>query len=882
MTAGEALARDNMAGFNCAYLTVDHPRAFDEMMYILMCGTGEGFSVERMYVQRLPEVPETFHKTDTVIDVADSKVGWAKAFKELLSLLWAGQVPAWDVSKVRPSGARLKVFGGRASGAEPLDSLFRFTVNLFTHAAGRKLTDLECHDLCCKIADIVVVGGVRRSALISLSNLGSDRMRKAKMGQWWDEYPHRALANNSVVYTEKPDFQTFLAEWSALYESKCGERGIISRPALERQVTKYGRREGGHQWGINPCCFTGDMRLLTSEGYQRFDSLEGKSVSIVNINGDITKGSVWCSGEKEVVEVRFAGEKSSITCTPDHVFLTAGGEEVQALDLKGERLMPHYLYKKEWDDEDAFLAGYIQGDGAATRLNSAKHKGLEVHFGAKDGDIAEMFCQKVGVWYSREAKAIAEQFCIKAKILPERGFPKYFPYQFGHRGTGNSINADFLAGMYSANGCVIKGHRIAYKTTCRELADDLSSHLLNLFGIESYITVNKPTKVVFNNGEYTCRESYDVNISRFESVLKFATTIGFGQKYKQEALHKLVLAKAPMVSSVNPVGIAKVYDFTEPDTHWGIVEGVVVHNSEIILRPNQVCNLSEVVLRADDTKETIREKVVVATILGTLQSTLTNFRYLRSIWKKNAEEERLLGVSLTGICDNKFMADYNNDELKLFLEELRVLAVETNKDWAARLGINPSAAITCVKPSGTVSQLVNSSSGIHGRFSPYYIRRVRADKKDPLAIAMKQQGVPCEDDRHNPSVYVFSFPQKAPKGSVVASEETAIQQLERWKVYAENWCEHKPSVTIYYSDDEFMEVGQWVWDNFDILSGVSFLPRTDHVYEQAPYEAITKEEYTQLTKDMPVLDWDVLNQLELDDMTEGSQTLACVGGSCEL
>jgi len=557
MTAGEALSRDNVAGFNCSYLVVDHPRAFDELMYILMCGTGVGFSVERQYVQKLPELPEQFHTTDTVIDVADSKVGWAKAFRELLSLLWAGHIPSWDVSKVRPSGSRLKTFGGRASGPEPLDSLFRFTVNLFTHAAGRKLTDLECHDLCCKIADIVVVGGVRRSALISLSNLGSDRMRKAKMGQWWDEFPHRALANNSVVYTEKPDFQTFLAEWSALYESKCGERGIVSRPAMVRQAGKYGRRDSDWDFGLNPC-------------------------------------------------------------------------------------------------------------------------------------------------------------------------------------------------------------------------------------------------------------------------------------------------------------------------------------AEIVLRPNQFCNLSEVVLRADDTKETIKEKVVVATILGTLQSTLTNFRYLRSVWKKNTEEERLLGVSLTGICDNAFMADYNNDELKIFLEELRVLAVETNKDWAARLGINPSTAITCVKPSGTVSQLVNSSSGIHGRFSPYYIRRVRADKKDPLAIAMKQQGVPCEDDRHNPSVYVFSFPQKSPEGSVIASAETAIEQLERWKVYAEHWCEHKPSVTIYYSDDEFLEVGQWVWDNFDILSGVSFLPRTDHVYEQAPYEAISKEKYDELVAAMPGMDWEALNQLELDDMTEGSQTLACTGGSCEL
>ena len=557
MTAGQALARDNTAGFNCSYLPIDHPRCFDELMYILMCGTGVGFSVERSNVQKLPDVADEFYPSDTVIHVADSKVGWAKSFRELLALLWAGQMPSWDVSKVRPAGSRLHIFGGRASGPEPLVELFQYTEQMFRQAAGRKLTDLECHDLCCKIGEVVVVGGVRRSALISLSNLGSDRMRKAKMGQWWVDTPHRALANNSIVFTEKPDFQTFLTEWLALYESKSGERGMVNRVALDNKVSRYGRREAGHAWGMNPC-------------------------------------------------------------------------------------------------------------------------------------------------------------------------------------------------------------------------------------------------------------------------------------------------------------------------------------AEIILRPFQYCNLSEAVIRSTDTKADIIEKVRFATVLGTLQSTLTDFRYLRNIWKRNTEEERLLGVSLTGICDNKYMADYTNEELSTFLQELRQVAIDTNKEWSSKLGINPSTAITCIKPSGTVSQLVDSASGIHGRFAPYYIRRVRADKKDPLAVAMQNSGVPCEQDRNNDSVLVFSFPQKAPEGSVIASDEGAIEQLERWKVYAENWCEHNPSTTIYYSDDEFLAVGQWVWDNFDIIGGLSFLPRHDHIYPQAPYEPITETKYLELVAAMPAIDWALLDQLEHDDMTTGSQELACVGGSCEL
>ena len=554
MTAGVALDKDNVAGFNCSYMPIDHPRAFDEMMYVLMCGTGVGFSVERQYVNKLPEVAEDMHQTETIIHVVDSKIGWAKAYRELISLLYSGQVPTWDVSSVRPAGAPLKTFGGRASGAEPLVDLFKFTVDLFRGAKGRKLSSIECHDLCCKIAQIVVVGGVRRSALISLSNLTDDRIRRAKHGQWWIDNPQRGLANNSACYTEKPDFEAFLNEWSSLYESRSGERGVFSRVASQKQAAKNGRRDPEWDFGTNPC-------------------------------------------------------------------------------------------------------------------------------------------------------------------------------------------------------------------------------------------------------------------------------------------------------------------------------------SEIILRPNQFCNLSEVVVRPDDGPDDLKRKVRLATILGTLQATLTDFRYLRKKWKDNTEEEALLGVSLTGILDNVTLATVSLETANL-LEELREVAVETNKEWATKLGINQSAAITCVKPSGTVSQLVDSASGIHGRFAPHYIRRVRADARDPLCAVLENAGVPSEVDVMSPTTKVFSFYKKAPEGSIMAGDQTGMEQLHLWDMYQKHWCEHKPSITVYYRDSEFLEIGQWLYNNFDSCSGVSFLPYSEHTYQQAPYEAITEEQYLEGLKTMPeVVDWDLDEQ---EDNTEGAQTLACVGGACEI
>ena len=559
MTAGEALKRENIAGYNCSYIAVDRPQAFDEILYVLMNGTGVGFSVERQYVNELPRIADEFHSTDTTITVADSKMGWAKALKELVGMLYIGQIPRWDLSKIRPAGAPLKTFGGRASGPEPLESLFNFTVTVFQNAAGRKLTSLEAHDIVCKIAEVVVVGGVRRSALISLSNLSDDRMRHAKSGQWWNENAQRALANNSAAYSEKPDIGIFMDEWKALYDSKSGERGIFNRESAVWMASKNGRRNTeDYEFGTNPC-------------------------------------------------------------------------------------------------------------------------------------------------------------------------------------------------------------------------------------------------------------------------------------------------------------------------------------SEIILRSREFCNLSEVVVRTSDTRESLLEKVRLATILGTFQSTLVNFKYVSKSWRKNCEEERLLGVSLTGIMDCKY-TNGKDKNLKLLLKELKDVAVQTNEEFAKKLGINQSVAVTCVKPSGTVSQLTDSASGIHARHNPYYIRTVRGDKKDPLTKMMVDQGFPVEDDVMNPShTSVFSFPHKVDQGAVFRTDMTAIDQLELWKTYQEYWCEHKPSVTISVKEHEWLEVGAWTYENLNYMSGVSFLPFSEHTYKQAPYQDCTKEEYEVLLTKMPKnVEWNKLSEYEQTDMTIGAQELACAAGFCEI
>jgi len=879
MTAGKALERDEAAGFNCSAIAVTHARVFDECFYLLMNGCGFGFSVERQYIKKLPCIDEEFYESESIISVRDSKIGWATAFKELISMLYNGQIPKWDLSKIRPAGARLKTFGGRASGPEPLNRLFEFTVRLFRNAKGRQLRSIECHDLLCKIADTVIVGSVRRSACISLSNLTDDRMRRAKTGQWWVVEPQRALANNSVAYTEKPDIDAFSKEWRNQYKSKSGERGIINKVALKEKAVSCGREYDG-DYLVNPC-FTGDMKLLTENGYKCFDELCDCSVNIINKDSNISKSDIWCSGEKYTISINFRN-RDNITCTPDHVYMTTESKEVQAKDLKGKRILPFYTIRDKWD-MDSFKAGFIQGDGQTGRLISDDHNGLEINIGKNDKDISDMFGVDFGSFdrriYSIEGKDIAKSFDLSPNPLPTRILSDTV--------MSMSNIKSFLSGLFSANGYVVMNTRVGLKTSCYELAHQVLS-LLDEMDISSYITTNKEKMVHWKTGDYMSKESYDVNISKISDIIKFATHISFAHQYKRDNLEKTILSKSPMVSSIKPNGIKKVYDFTEPQTHWGVVEGVIAHNcGEAILRDSGgFCNLSEVIIKSTDSYDDIKSKVVFATIIGTFQSTLTNYRYLRKIWKQNSEEERLLGVSLTGIMDHKVMSgqhDKGGDgypELTKWLRGLKQVAIETNKKYANKLGIPVSKHITLVKPSGTVSILCNTSSGIHPRYSEYYIRRVRNDKKDPLSQLMIDSGIPYIEEGEK---YVFEFFIKSPEHSVCNSSMSASDQLNVWKVYRNEFCDGNPSQTIYYTDNEYFTVADWVWNNWNDIGGLSFFPKDDHVYENAPLEAISKEKYDECLQSFPnSIQWDRLPDYEQEDTTQQEVTLACAGAQCEV
>ena len=883
-SAGEALERDNIAGYNCAYTIIESPRDFAEILYILMCGTGVGFSTERQYINSLPEVPEELNSSPFGIVVEDSRQGWAKAFLEYLSALYIGSVPSVDYSLIRPKGARLKTFGGRASGYEPLKQLFDFTLNIFKNAKGRKLNSLECYDIVCMTASIVIAGGVRRSATINLSNLSDNRMRHAKDGQFWLETPHRMLSNNSVAYTEKPDINSFMEEWMNLMKSGTGERGIINREGMRKSAVALGRED--RDYGVNPC-LSGDMRLLTSSGYETFESLVGDNedtveVEIVNIHGDYSKGYVWCSGEKPTVEVKLT-TRQVIRCTEDHRFMLRDGTECEAKDLKGKHLYPFLVNDQSHLEQGYIKYGFIQGDGCTGRLNSKDHKGIEINFGAKDDEVRGLF----GIDKSLGRKPyvvgyneILKDLGFSSNRLPNRPLPLTFS------SWDDSKKRSFLKGLYSANGTVLSNGRVALKTSCKELALQVKETLESL-GMKPYITTNKPVTKQMPDGEYLFKETYDVNLQQYQSRLMFYNEIGFIQTYKNNRLLVNLADESPKVSSVKSTGrIEKVYDFSEPLTHWGVVEGFVVHNcGEIILRPRQFCNLTEIIVRPEDTLASLEYKTSCATILGIMQSTLTDFQFISDEWKKNVEDERLLGVSLTGLKDHPVLSKAG-DEAAVWLDILRDRTQTVAALWAKALGIQTPKAITSVKPSGTVSQLVDSASGIHPRYAKHYIRRVRVSSTDPLALFMVAQGIPHQPEvgqtMQDCSSIVFEFPMKAPESSVQREEENAIEQLEYWKMVKENWTDHNPSNTIFVKPEEWLEVGAWVYKNFDLVAGLSFLPYDGGLYQLAPYEEIDEEKYNELVSSMPEISWDLLEKFEQVDTTDGSREYACSGGKCEL
>jgi ribonucleotide reductase alpha subunit len=717
----------------------------------------------------------------------------------LINLLYAGQIPQWDLTALRPAGAPLKTFGGRSSGPAPLNDLFKFTINIFRKAAGKKLTSIECHDIMCKIADVVVVGGVRRSALISLSNLSDDRMRGAKNGQWWVDDAHRALANNSAAYTEKPDIGAFMKEWLSLYDSKSGERGIVNRVAAIKKVKSLGdqRRKSNYDFGTNPCLHP-DTLIETIHGRVKIKDITNPTkVYSMGEDGKLVikeSSASWISKKNAKTLKIVVASGKEIICTPDHKIFIEGRGWIEAQDIRiGDRTV-HLVRNRR--------GACYSGVKLTTQDN-------------RD--------------YQMEHRLVFESYYGK---IPEG-------YDIHHI-DGNTYNNDI-------DNLECLSHEDHARITALEQNND---HM-----------------VQGSNGRF---------ISPENSKHGKKTIVPMPEELKSN-LHQYA-----NVISISEGPVTDVYDMTVEGTHNFVANFIIVHNcGEIILRPNEFCNLTEVVVREQDTLETLLAKIEFATIMGTFQSTLTDFRYLRSIWKKNVEEERLLGVSLTGIMDHPILG-YPSEESKNWFIALREHAVKVNKEWAEKLGIPASASITTVKPSGTVSQLVDSSSGIHPRMSRYYIRTVRNDKKDPLSDFLISQGVPHETDVMKDSNWVFSFPMKSPEHCRIASEMTAIDQLEHYLVVGEHFVEHNPSITVYVREHEWLEVGAWVYKHFDQINGVSFLPYNDTIYQQAPYQPMTKEAYDEMIKTFPEVDFDLYNVNEHEDKTTGTQELACVAGGCEI
>jgi hypothetical protein len=867
MTAGSALARDEIAGFNCSFVAVDDVRAFDEILYVLMCGTGVGFSVESKFVSKLPVIAEEFHPTDTTIVVKDSKIGWASAFRELISLLYAGLAPKWDISKVRPAGAKLKTFGGRASGPDPLIGLFMFTMNVFHKAAGRKLTSLECHDIICKVADIVIAGGVRRSALISLSDLSDDRIRGAKSGQWWADNSQRALANNSAVYTERPDIEKFIAEWHSLIQSKSGERGIFNRASTEKKAAETGRRDPNHEWGTNPC-ITADMRILTSEGYVAIGSVIDQEISIWN---GYTYSAVvpFSTGINPIMEVLFSNG-AKLKVTPYHKFILADGSRVQANNLRlGAKLAKHALPQcadKAAINNIAYSQGFYSGDGTKNNTRSwlyaPKYACGSRLIGSirQDGDGTR-----------------ARKAWIHGPMLPKNFVPSAQIH-------GLTYFISWIAGLMDADGTVVYNPNSSSLQLGSIDSDFLNEVRVQLsaIGIFSKVTAEGRENRAFDG--YVCQPFYRLHVG----AMGVQTIHELGASF----LRLTFLSVEPDRDASRFVTVLGVRDLeyseetfclTEPINHSMIVEGVFTAQcGEIILRSAGLCNLTEVIVRAGDDLEELKEKVEIATILGTFQATLSKFRYVRAIWSKNQEEERLLGVSMTGIMDHEILSSVG-DVAGDWLNRLKLHAIAVNKEWAEKLGINPAASITTVKPSGTVSQLVDSASGIHPRFSKTYLRTIRGDKKDPLLQFMRYQGFHVEDCVINPrNTDVLSFPVRSPDYAVLRDEMTAVEQLEHYSMFRKHWCEHNPSITVYVRDHEWLAVGDWVYRNFDEIGGVSFLPHTDHIYRQAPYTECTEAQFQVANNNMPKLDWAELQNFETEDSVITTKELACSAGVCEI
>lgn len=882
-SSGEAARKTHMAAYNCSFISPSKLTDFAEIMYILMCGTGVGFSVEKKQIKKFPKIKKQSEEHLGTYAIEDSKEGWGNVMTAGITAWFNGQDIYFDYSKLRPAGARLQTMGGQSSGPDPLKNLLDFTRDKILSRQGKKLRPIDVHDIVCKVGEIIVMGGVRRSALISLSDIDDTDMRISKVGEFWHKNPQRFLANNSAIYNKKPNTMDFLREWSSLANSGSGERGIFNRGNIfnnlpERRKQKFKGHLG--TCGTNPCQ-PYNASVLSKNGIKKFGEL--------NIGDEVWSESGWT----KVINKQYTGIKPIFKYrtnagvfygTKNHK-VVSHGKKIEVKDSQCIDLLTGNFELTDLNPQD-IMDGLVVGDGSV-HLTS-KHK-IYLTIGHKDGDYfkSEVKNLILGEHPVKYGLAYKIQTTIQPEELPnthQRMVPERFFYGDKKRIAG------FLRGIYSANGSIC-GNRVTLKSTSEDLVEHVQI-MLNSLGISSYITENKPNKTKFKNGEYLCKRSFDINISHDRE--KFFDLVGFIQQYKMDRLKGLVseLYRSNMarkrkkntydIKSIEYIRDEKVYNITvdnEAHTYW--TGGLNVSNcGEILLRNRQLCNLTEIVAREEDTKDSLLRKTRIATILGTYQSSLNKFPYVSKEWQDNCEEERLLGVSITGQWDSPAVRDADT------LNEMRELAIEVNKEYAGKFGINQSTAITCVKPSGTVSQLVNSSSGMHPRHAKYYIRRIRISSTDPLFQMIKKFGYPYHPEvgqsLENATTYVLEFPVKASNSTVTKDDISTIEQLEYWKLLKENFTEHNPSITISVGDNEWIECANWLYKNWDIIGGLSFLPRDNFVYQLAPYQTITEKKYSELVDSLPKINFGNVLLEETEDNTEGAKSLACVSGVCDI
>lgn len=864
---GKAIETTNARIFNCAFLPIESIRSFSEAMYLLLNGCGVGYSVQSFNIGKLPAIEKPNPNRSRKFLIQDDIIGWADAVRALMKS-YTGRTKStlvFDYSAIREKGALLVTSGGKAPGAGPLKiAIAKIEAVLSEKKDGERLSSVDCHDICCHIADAVLSGGIRRAALICLFDKDDHEMISSKTGNWWETNPQRGRANNSIVLDRKNvTEQEFLDIWKKVELSGSGEPGFYF--------------SDNERLGTNPCCFVGETRLLTSDGYKEIGSCVGE-LDLINKAGDVVNGMVWSNGVKEVVELRLSNN-TQIKCTPDHIFETNTRDLVEAKDLIGKRIMSFYTINQEVSEFTKY--GFIQGDGGLSRLKSESHKGLEVCIGDKDSDIATLFGVEAEkgkkAYYLNGYNDVLKALGFSSDTLTTRTLPLTF------NSWRDEDKKMFVKGMYSANGSVIKsGKRVAYKSVCRQLITELSEYLSSI-GIESYTTTNKAKDVEFSNGTYTCKKSYDLNISKADSVISFAKEIGFVHQYKQTSLEGIIFEKSPLVVGVKEVGKAEVFDFNlDDDTHLGVVEGVIAHNCEISLKPHGFCNLTEINGSIITTQEEFNSIAKAASFIGSLQAGYTDFHYLNDEWRKNAEEESLLGVSITGIA--------NENLLKLDFTESANVVMEENRRVSSLIGTNPARRATCVKPAGTTSLVLGTSSGIHAWHNDYYIRRMRVGKNESLYTHLRDNHPDMvEDEVFNPhSTAVISVPQKAPEGAITRHEDV-FTLLERVKKVSEDWVmpghvqgdnSHNVSCTISIKDGEWKSVGDWMWKNKDSYNGISVLPFDGGSYAQTPFEDCTKEYYEEKVKSLEEVDLSSIREEE--DNTDLKGNVACGGGSCEI